>query len=108
MSGDEEQGWIKTGANGRDVEISVHLSPRGSRDAVDGIRNGQLRIKITSPPVDDAANKHLIKLLARLTGISKSRINIVSGHHARIKRIAFADCTTEHIVKVLLPRMKND
>jgi uncharacterized protein YggU (UPF0235/DUF167 family) len=46
-------------------------------------------VRLTSPPVDGAANNSLIKLLAKKTGIARSLIRIVSGEKGRLKVLEF-------------------
>ncbi len=78
------------------VVVSLQVQPRASRNQVVGIHNDNLKIKLTSPPVDGAANKSCCAYLAKLFGVAKSDIMILSGETARQKRIlvrhiSFAD-----------------
>lgn len=72
----------------------VRLTPRGGRDAVDGVVeiDGRLLLKarVSSPPVDGAANAALIKLLAKHFGVPKSALQLLAGETARIKTIEIA------------------
>lgn len=67
--------------------FTVHVQPRASRSEVCGVRNGELRLRLTAPPVEDAANKLCIEFLADLLGLAKSRISISSGGKSRHKTI---------------------
>jgi uncharacterized protein (TIGR00251 family) len=49
------------------------------------MEGGGLKIRLTAPPVDGAANEALVKFLARSLGVSKSQVEIVSGHTSREK-----------------------
>ena len=70
------------------VLFSVRLLPRASRsEVVGGSGDGALRIRITAPPVEEAANRELIRFLAKTLGIRKSDLRIVAGTHSRSKRI---------------------
>jgi len=71
------------------ARISVKVKPRASRDAVEGWKEGSLVVRLTSPPVDGAANSALIRLLAKKTGVARSRIRIVSGDKGRSKVLEF-------------------
>jgi uncharacterized protein (TIGR00251 family) len=71
------------------ARISVKVKPRASRDAVEGWKEGALVVRLTSPPVDGAANSALIKLLANKTGLAKGCISIVSGDKGRSKVLKF-------------------
>jgi hypothetical protein len=59
--------------------IQVRLRPRGSRDELQGMRDGVLQAKVTAPPVDGKANKALCKLIAKQAGIAPSRVMVVRG-----------------------------
>ena len=71
------------------ARISVKVKPRASREVVEGWKEGVLVVRLTSPPVDGAANSSLIRLLAKKTGVPRSRIRIVSGEKGRSKVLEF-------------------
>ncbi len=61
------------------IRFSAVIQPRSSQNEVSGIHNNSLKIRLTSPPVDGAANKTCIKFLSKWLGVSPSRIRIVAG-----------------------------
>lgn len=67
------------------LEIRLHVQPRAKRCEISGSYNGALKIKVTAPPVDDAANRAIIGYLADRLGVSKSKLAILSGAHSRDK-----------------------
>lgn len=69
------------------VSFRVRVTPRASRDAVLDVREGILRVALSAPPVDGAANSALIKLLAKALGVSKSRVQIGRGQRSREKLV---------------------
>jgi uncharacterized protein (TIGR00251 family) len=69
------------------VTIDVRVVPRASRSEIVGRVNGALKVRISAPPVDGAANAELIKLLAKKFGVAKSDIFIIAGESSRSKRI---------------------
>lgn len=71
------------------ARISVKVKPRASREEVEGWKEDVLVVRLTSPPVDGAANSSLIRLLAKKTGLPRSRIRIVSGEKGRSKVLEF-------------------
>jgi uncharacterized protein (TIGR00251 family) len=74
-------------ADGR-IAFFARVTPRATKDAIIGwTEAGQLKILISSPPVDDAANRQLIKLVSKALDIRKTDIKISSGSHSRTKRI---------------------
>lgn len=77
---------IETGA----VRIDVRLTPKGGRDAIDGVgalADGRMVVKarVRAAPEDGAANKALIALIAKALSRPKSAVTIVSGATARLK-----------------------
>ena len=68
--------------------LRVRIQPRASRDQVAGIHDQRLKISITAPPVDGAANQHLLGLLAREFRVPKSAVELLSGETGREKRLA--------------------
>lgn len=78
----------------------VQVVPRASRSEVVGEHNGALRIRITAPPVDGAANREVIQLLARTFEVSRSAVRILSGHSGRTKQVSI-EGTPESLVEVL-------
>ncbi|UCH84946.1 MAG: DUF167 domain-containing protein [Candidatus Latescibacterota bacterium] len=74
-------------ADGR-IAFTVRVTPRASKSAVVGwTAAGQLKILICAPPVDDAANRELVKLLSKVLSIRKTNISLSSGSHSRTKRL---------------------
>lgn len=69
------------------MSFRVRVTPRASRDAVLDVREGILRVALSAPPVDGAANSALIKLLAKALGVSKSRVQIGRGQRSREKLV---------------------
>jgi len=69
------------------VIIKVFIQPRSSKNMITGLYGDALKIKLTAPPVDGAANKMCIKFLAKCLNVSKSSLKILSGHTSRTKRI---------------------
>lgn len=67
------------------VAISVFVTPRSSANSVSGMRNGEIKIALTAPPVDGAANKALVEFLSRRLGVSRQAVRIISGQTSRHK-----------------------
>ena len=69
------------------IDIRIYAQPRSSKNEITGVHDDAIKIKITSPPVDGAANSLLIQFLSKKLGIPKSRISLVSGGRSRNKVI---------------------
>lgn len=77
------------------VSITVHVVPRASRDALADVHGDALRVRLRAPPVEGAANAALIAFLASLLGVPHHRVQILSGHSARQKRVHVSGLTLE-------------
>jgi uncharacterized protein (TIGR00251 family) len=69
------------------ADLRVRLTPRADRDAVTGVRDGVVHVRVSAPPVDGKANAALCKLLAKRLGVPRSRVEIVRGESARDKTV---------------------
>ncbi len=65
--------------------LSLRIQPRASKNEIILMDNGGIKVRLTAPPVDGAANEALVKVLADRFSIAKSRVEIVSGHTGRDK-----------------------
>ena len=91
---------IKTYRDG--IQFSAIIQPLSSKNKICGIQGESLRIRLTSPPVENAANKMCIKFLAKQLDITLSQITIVSGQKGRNKIIRIEEIEKpEFITKVL-------
>ena len=69
------------------VSFDVRVVPLSSRSEIVGRHDDALKIRLTSPPVDGAANAELIKLLVRYFAVAKSDVEIINGETSKNKRI---------------------
>jgi uncharacterized protein len=83
------------------LTLKVKLTPRASRDEIVGMRDGVLVIRITAPPVDDAANRAVVKLIAKRAGVARSRVRITSGARSRNKRIEIESAGPELLDRLI-------
>lgn len=71
------------------VSFVVSVVPRASRNEVVGWSPaGRLKVRITAPPVDEAANQQLVRLLSKILDIQKAEVEITSGFRSKTKRLA--------------------
>jgi uncharacterized protein (TIGR00251 family) len=78
---------IEIRENSDGIIIKVRVLPRSSKNTIAGIHGDAIKLKLTSPPVDGAANAACIEYFAKWLKISKSDVEIVSGHTSRSKQI---------------------
>ena len=67
------------------VLLSVKVQPRASKNEISVAQGNELKIHVTAPPVDAAANDALVKLLAENLDCARNRIEILRGHKSRHK-----------------------
>lgn len=67
--------------------LRLHVQPRASKCELCGIQNSALKVRLTSPPVDGAANKLCREFLARLFSLPVSAVELLSGETSRHKRL---------------------
>lgn len=75
------------------LSITVKIQPRAAANAWNGLNGDHFRVRIAAPPVDGKANDELVSFIATLFGVSRSRVELVSGDSARIKRIRILNPT---------------
>jgi uncharacterized protein (TIGR00251 family) len=68
--------------------FKVQVVPRSSRSEVVGEHDGSLRVRVSSPPVEGAANKELTAVLAKAFKVSRGAVNILSGQSSRMKQVS--------------------
>lgn len=67
--------------------LFVKLQPRASKNEIGEPLGTELKIKVTAPPVDAAANQALIELLAKTLGCSRGKVELIRGQTSRHKTI---------------------
>lgn len=81
--------------------FKVQVVPRSSRSEVAGEHNGSLRVRVSSPPVEGAANKELTNVLAKAFNVSRSAVSIVSGQNSRLKQVSIEGVSSSSLSEVL-------
>lgn len=85
--------FLKQHADG--VIISVKVQPRASRDEIGDVLGNELKIKVTAPPVDSAANEALVRFVAATLQCSRGDIQLVRGKTSRHKQLFVRGLTIE-------------
>ena len=80
------------------VLLSIKLQPRASTNEIGQPLGNELRIKVTTPPVDAAANEALVRLLADKLDWARGRVELVRGKTSRHKTIMVLGATAEHVL----------
>lgn len=77
------------------LTFQVYVVPRASRSEIVGEHNGALRVRLATAPVDGAANRELIAVLAKALHVSRNAVEINAGHTSKIKRVTVSECRPE-------------
>jgi len=85
--------------------ISVRVIPRSSKNSL-AWEQGKLKVRLTSPPIDGAANEALVALLAEELGLPKRQITIVRGANGRQKTVEITGVTLEDVEQKLKDKKK--
>jgi uncharacterized protein len=80
------------------VCLAVKLQPRAAANQIMGPHGEELRIRVTSAPVNNAANEALIELLARQLGCARRHIEVIRGHTSRHKVVRIQNLPVPLIV----------
>jgi len=84
-----------------DPVVTVKVVPRSSINQIVGFEGDILKVKVKSAPVDGSANRDLIVLLSKCVKVAKERIEILSGHRSRLKKIRFYDIKKDDLFLLL-------
>ncbi|MBA3451387.1 MAG: DUF167 domain-containing protein [Chloroflexia bacterium] len=74
----------------RGSTLALAVVPRASRTGIECLADGTVRVRLSAPPVDGAANVALLRFLANILHIPRSRLAIASGEASRRKRVLVA------------------
>lgn len=97
---------ISQGEDG--VRLSIRVQPRSSRSGVAGMYGESVRICLKSAPVDDAANQECCALLAKLFGVPKYRVSVLSGRSSRSKVVQVDGLSAAAVESLLAPYLHSE
>jgi uncharacterized protein (TIGR00251 family) len=81
------------------VWLSIKLQPRASTNEIGEAVGNELRVKVTAPPVDSAANEALVRFLAETLECGRNKVELVRGQTSRHKTIRLHGMTAEYVMK---------
>ena len=79
------------------ASFRVHVQPKSSHEGIVGEADGNLKLRVTAPPVEGRANEACLRLLATALDVPISRLRIASGQQARLKTIQIAASSAQTI-----------
>ena len=83
---------------GDQVLLSIKLQPRASYNEIGPPMGEELKIKVTAPPVDAAANEALVRLLAEALDCSRGAVQLVRGPTSRHKAVAIRGLSATEVL----------
>jgi len=84
------------------TQLTVILQPRASRTEIGDPMGNELKIKVTAPPVDSAANEALVRFLAETLDCPRGAVSLVRGHTSRHKTLLIQGLPPETVLARLL------
>jgi len=91
---------IQFSEDDRGVTFAVRIVPRASSTEIAGDYEGALRIRIAAPPVEGAANRELIRFLAKKLKVPQNAVEIISGTSSKNKIIRL-----KHVAPTVLAQL---
>lgn len=79
------------------VVFNIRVIPRASRSELAGVQGDALKIRITAPPVEGAANKECVRFLSDMLGVKRSQIKIIAGHKSKNKKVSISGISRKEI-----------
>ena len=84
--------------------LAVQVAPRAAANRVLGPYRGALKVALTAPPVEGAANAALLTFLAGVLGVPRSRLTLAAGSARRAKLVHIRDLAPEAVLERLVKR----
>jgi uncharacterized protein (TIGR00251 family) len=95
-------GFLKTVPGG--VSLSVKVQPRASKNEIGEPTADELKIKVTAPPVDSAANEAVLRLVAETLDCPRGAVQLVRGNSSRHKQLFVQGLSAETVLERLAAR----
>ena len=83
------------------IFLRVRVQPRASVERVEGVQGDHLRMRLTAPQIDGAANKACVAFLAKTLGVSRARVRIHAGVKSRDKLLHIFGLTPTQAAEAL-------
>jgi uncharacterized protein (TIGR00251 family) len=93
--------WIRETPEG--VVFKAAIQPKGAKNEIVGLKGDALKIKLTAPPVEGAANRMCVEFLAKTLKVRKSDVEIVRGKGSRTKQVLIRSTTRSEVESLLKP-----
>lgn len=91
--------WIQEVPEG--VIIKITVQPKASRNKIVGVQGDALKVRLTAPPVEGAANRLCVAFLAKSLGVRKSDVEIIQGQRSRAKKLLVRSASRDSVESLL-------
>jgi uncharacterized protein (TIGR00251 family) len=83
------------------LHLALKVQPRASRNAVAGVHGDELKVSVTAPPVDSAANEAVVRFIAEVLGCPRGAVQILRGQTSRHKILLIRGVPAAQVVSKL-------
>ena len=91
--------WIQEVPEG--VIFKITVQPKASRNKIVGVQGDALKVRLTAPPVEGAANSLCVAFLAKSLGVRKSDVEIIQGQRSRAKKLLVRSASRDSVESLL-------
>ena len=77
--------------------LDVHAVPGSRREGIAGVHGGRLKVTVRASPEKGRANAALVTVIAKAAGVAPSKVEVVSGHASRRKRVRIDGLTAAEL-----------
>jgi uncharacterized protein len=81
--------------------LRLRVQPRASIERLEGLRDGYVRLRLTAPPVEGAANAACIGFLAKTLGVNRAQLRLQAGVKSRDKLVHITGLTPAQVAAAL-------
>jgi uncharacterized protein (TIGR00251 family) len=92
---------LKVTENPDSLDIDVIAKPKASRNKIEGVHDGALKISVTAAPEKGKANDAIIGLLSKKLKIPKSAITVLRGETSRKKKLRIEGITRDRFLRIV-------
>lgn len=85
------------------IVLNLKVVPRSSANAIAGLQGDSLKVRVTAPPVDSAANEELVRFLAASLGVPRRTVCLLRGATGRQKQVLVRGCSPARALEALGP-----
>lgn len=92
---------LPQGSEPQAVTLAVRVQPRAARNEAIALPDGSLKVRLTAPPVNGAANEALVRFLANALSVGRSQIEVLSGRTGRQKVLRITGISADDVEGLL-------